>query len=63
MKEISEYMVSICMITYNHESYITEAIEGVLSQKTSFPYQLVIGDDYSKDDTRAICESFVAKTP
>jgi CRISPR/Cas system CMR-associated protein Cmr1 (group 7 of RAMP superfamily) len=37
-------LVSVCMITYNHESYIREAIEGVLMQKTSFPIELIIGE-------------------
>jgi glycosyltransferase involved in cell wall biosynthesis len=43
------------MITYNHEAYIAEAIEGVLMQKTNFPIELVIGEDFSTDRTREIC--------
>jgi glycosyltransferase involved in cell wall biosynthesis len=47
------------MITYNHESYIKQAIKGVIIQKTNFSYELVIGEDCSKDRTRAICEEYV----
>jgi selenophosphate synthetase-related protein len=36
-------VVSVLMITYNHGPYIAEAIEGVVSQKTSFPIELIIG--------------------
>lgn len=48
-------LVSVCMITYNHEAYITQAIEGVLMQETDFPVELVIGDDVSTDRTLEIC--------
>lgn len=44
--------VSVHMITFNHEPYIAQAIEGVLMQKTDFPIELVIGEDCSTDRTR-----------
>lgn len=47
-------MVSVCMITYNHELFIRNAIEGVLNQKTKFKFELIIGEDCSKDNTRNI---------
>ncbi len=51
------------MITYNHEKYIAQAIEGVLMQKTDFPVELVIGDDCSTDRTGAICREFFDQNP
>lgn len=51
------------MITYNHEKYIIQAIEGVLMQKTSFPIKLVIGEDCSTDNTRRICIEYKEKYP
>jgi glycosyltransferase involved in cell wall biosynthesis len=48
-------LVSVWMTTYNHEKYISDAIEGVVNQKTSFPFELVIGEDKSSDKTREIC--------
>ena len=56
-------MVSVCMITYNHENYIREAIEGVLMQKTDFDIELIIGEDFSQDNTRLICQEYSAKYP
>jgi len=44
-------LVSVCMITYNHEDFIEEAILGIINQKTSFPFELVISDDASTDRT------------
>lgn len=51
------------MIAYNHQAYIAQALDSILMQKTNFPFEIVIGDDGSKDDTRMICESYVAKYP
>jgi glycosyltransferase involved in cell wall biosynthesis len=56
-------VVSICVLTYNHEAYIHEAIEGVLLQKVDFEIELVIGDDCSTDRTRAIVGEYVERHP
>jgi glycosyltransferase involved in cell wall biosynthesis len=58
-----EVKVSVCMIAYNIEPFIAEAIEGVLMQKTNFPVQLVIGEDVSPDSTRDICKAYKEKYP
>ena len=56
-------LVSVHMITYNHELYIAEAIEGILHQKTDFPFELVIGEDCSKDRTREIVMNYQIQHP
>ena len=55
--------VSICMITYNHEKYISQAIDSVLTQKTNFDFQLIIGEDCSQDKTREIVINYQKKYP
>jgi len=55
--------VSVCMTTYNQEKYIADAIESVLFQKTTFPVQLVIGEDHSTDKTLDICRHFMDLYP
>lgn len=55
--------LSVCMATYNHEKYISQAIESVMIQKTNFKYELVIGEDFSEDRTREICISYKDKYP
>jgi glycosyltransferase involved in cell wall biosynthesis len=47
-------LASIVLITYNHAPYIRRSIEGMLEQKTSFPFELIIGEDCSTDGTREI---------
>ncbi len=56
-------MVSVWMITYNHEPYIAQAIEGVLMQKTNFQFELIIGEDCSTDNTAAIIKEYEANYP
>lgn len=60
---MSTITVSVFMLTYNQEQYIAQAIESILMQKTSFNYQLVIGEDFSTDNTRQICEDYQKKYP
>jgi glycosyltransferase involved in cell wall biosynthesis len=56
-------LVSVAMITYNHERFITRAIESVLAQRTNFPIELVIGDDASTDETGRRIEALRAQAP
>lgn len=60
---MQEPLVSVHMITYNHAPYIAKAIEGVLSQKTQFPFELVIGEDCSFDGTREIVFDYAHRYP
>ena len=56
-------LVSVNMITYNHEKYIAQAIEGVLLQKTNFKIELIIGEDGSPDGTAKIVKEYAEKYP
>jgi len=60
---LKDPLVSVCMITYNHEIYIREAIEGVVGQQTDFSFELIIGEDCSTDRTREICLEYQKKYP
>lgn len=58
-----EVVVSVLMITYNHECYIKQAIESVLNQKCNFRIELIIGEDCSEDNTKQICMEYISKYP
>ena len=54
-------MVSVCCLTYNHEKYIRDALEGFVSQKTNFAYEVWIHDDASTDKTASIIKEYEIK--
>lgn len=56
-------LVSISCITYNHESYIRECLDGFLMQETNFPFEVLIHDDASTDKTADIIREYEAKYP
>lgn len=56
-------LVSVSITTYNHAPYIARAVEGVLMQETTFPVELVVGDDCSTDGTREILHELQRRAP
>ena len=61
--DISKPLVSVCCITYNHEKYISEAIDSFLMQETTFPFEIVIDEDCSTDNTAHIIREYANKYP
>jgi len=60
--EVKDVLVSVVMITYGHEKFIKEAIDGVLMQECDFQYELIIANDCSPDDTDRIVLNIISKT-
>ena len=56
-------LLSVCMTTYNHSRYIAQAIESVLSQRTDFAVEIVVGEDCSTDNTLNICREYEKNYP
>ncbi len=55
--------VAVWMVTYNHEKFISQAIESILMQRTKYAYRIFIGEDFSKDKTREICIDYASRFP
>lgn len=56
-------LVVIRSITYNHEPYIRDALNGFVIQKTSFPFVAIVHDDASTDGTAEIIREYAEKYP
>ena len=49
--------VAVCLVTFNQEKYIEQAINSVLEQKTTFPVDIIVGNDCSTDRTANVLQS------
>lgn len=56
-------LVSVHLLTYNHVKFIAQSIESAVNQQTSFPFEIVIGDDHSTDGTSQIVDQYAAQYP
>ncbi len=56
-------VVTVSLITYNHQRFIRECLDSLLMQQTRFPYEICIGEDGSSDGTREICREYAARHP
>lgn len=55
--------ISVSVICFNQENFITETLAGILSQETDFAYEIVVSDDGSTDRTPSIISDFAEKFP
>ncbi len=60
---MNKVFLSVITVSYNHESYIRECLDGVIMQKTNFAFEVIIGDDASTDNTQNIILEYQKKYP
>lgn len=58
MKNQQDIILSVCVRTHNQERFIKEALESVLRQHTTFPFEIIISDDASRDGTVVILQEY-----
>ena len=58
-----DFKVAVCIVTYNQENYIGQAIDSVLSQCTDFDVTIFVGNDSSTDTTMQVVEDYANKYP
>ena len=60
---INPPLLSVCLITYNHQKFIKQAVDSILQQKVNFSWELIIADDCSTDGTREILLDYQKQYP
>ncbi len=63
MDVLNQPLVSIVCLTYNHEAYIRECLDGFVMQQTNFPIEIIVHDDASTDSTATIVKEYEEKYP
>ena len=58
-----EFAVSVVVSTHNRQADLREALGSVLNQAGEVPYEVLIVDNNSTDDTRAVVERAIASSP
>jgi glycosyltransferase involved in cell wall biosynthesis len=56
-------VLSIGVLTYNHVFFIRQCLESILTQRVSFDYEIVVGDDASTDGTKEILQQYQRNYP
>ncbi len=54
-------LVSVVVVTYQHIGFIKQCIDSILMQKTNFDFEIILGEDASKDGTRELCIEYAKK--
>ena len=60
---MSEVKVTVICLTYNHEAWIREALEGFVEQDVPWPVEVLVHDDASTDGTAAIVREYESRYP
>lgn len=63
MRVMAEFKVTVYCLTYNHESYIRDTLDGFVNQKTNFKFRVIVHDDASTDGTPAIVKEYQERYP
>lgn len=60
---MSSPLVSVCIVTFNHEKYIHDCVMSVIGQAGDVDLEILVGDDLSTDGTQVIMESLAEEFP
>ena len=58
-----ENLISVVVCTYNQEDTIARTLDSILMQQCHVPYEIIIGEDCSTDQTLSVCEAYASKFP
>lgn len=62
-KKMCEIKVSVVCLTYNHELYLEQCLESLVNQRTNFPFEIIVNDDCSTDNSQNIISEWARRYP
>lgn len=63
MNCLKDPILAVRCITFNHENYIRDTLEGFVKQKTDYSFVAIVHDDASTDNTTEIVREYERKYP
>ncbi len=60
---MTDYKITVLVTFYNQEEYVDQALESVFMQETDFPFNVIVGDDGSTDNTGEKVRAWQEKYP
>lgn len=58
-----QHLISVIVCTYNQQDTIARTLDSILMQECHIPFEIIIGDDHSADETLAICQTYEKRFP
>lgn len=55
--------MSVVVLAYNHEKFLSQTLDGILAQEVDFSYEIVVGEDCSTDQTRRLVQAYEQRYP
>lgn len=56
-------LVTVLLLTYNHENTLARAFDSILEQKTRFDFEIHVLEDCSTDGTAEVCRAYQNRDP
>ena len=56
-------LVSVTVSSYKHAKYLPTCLDAIFNQKTTFDYEVIVGEDCSNDGSREILCDYLKKYP
>ena len=63
VNDVEKILVSVFVVAYNEEQYISQTLDSILNQKTDFAFEIICHDDASTDKTPSIIAEYSKKYP
>lgn len=60
---MEDIKISVVVPTYNHEKYIGQALQSIVEQELEIPFEVLVGDDCSTDNTSIVVRKYAEKYP
>lgn len=51
-------IISIIITSYNQADTLAQTLDSILAQQCSYPFEIIVGDDCSTDNTREVCDKY-----